>query len=169
MASRFVALKMRPVNALVLSLPALDAGLTVFQKLLLALLRRLAPNLRVNNGLEPRYLSHDPQVVKADRADRLVHQKISARLGQFIATAGRATVAAAAHWSTPTLLLYAGADRLVNPAGSRAFAKNAAASPAVKPGTLTSQCFDGLYHELFNELDAAPMLVSLKTWLDARF
>lgn len=168
-ASRFVALKMRPVDALVLSLPALDAGLTVFQKLLLALLRRLAPNLRVNNGLEPRYLSHDPQVVKADRADRLVHQKISARLGQFIATAGPATVAAAAHWSTPTLLLYAGADRLVNPAGSRAFAKNAAASPAVKPGTLTSQCFDGLYHELFNELDAAPMLVSLKTWLDARF
>ena len=168
-ASRFVALKMRPVDALVLSSPALDAGLTVFQKLLLALLRRLAPNLRVNNGLEPRYLSHDPQVVKAYRADRLVHQKISARLGQFMATAGPATVAAAAHWSTPTLLLYAGADRLVNPAGSRAFAKNAAASPAVKPGTLTSQCFDGLYHELFNELDAAPVLVSLKTWLDARF
>ena len=168
-ASRFVALKMRPVDALVLSSPALDAGLTVFQKLLLALLRRLAPNLRVNNGLEPRYLSHDPQVVKAYRADRLVHQKISARLGQFIATAGPATVAAAAHWNTPTLLLYAGADRLVNPAGSRAFAKNAAASPAVKPGTLTSRCFDGLYHELFNELDAAPVLASLKTWLDARF
>jgi alpha-beta hydrolase superfamily lysophospholipase len=167
-ASRFVALKMRPVDALVLSSPALDAGLGVLQKLLLAVLPRLAPRLCVNNGLQPRYLSHDPQVVQAYLADSRVHRKISALLGRFIAKAGPATLAAAARWCTPTLLLYGGADRLVNPAGSRAFAQTAADSPAVKPGTVTSQCFDALYHEIFNELDAAP-LASLKTWLDARF
>jgi alpha-beta hydrolase superfamily lysophospholipase len=167
-ASRFVALQMRPVDALVLSSPALDAGLGVFQKLLLAVLPRLAPRLCVNNGLQPRYLSHDPQVAQAYLSDRRVHRKISALLGRFIAQAGPATVAAAAHWNTPTLLLYAGADRLVNPAGSRAFAQTAVNSPAVTPGTVTSQCFDGLYHEIFNEMDTAP-LAALKTWLDARF
>eukprot|EP01038_Epipyxis_sp_PR26KG_P000398 gene398-569_t len=45
-ASRFVSLHLRPVDALVLSSPALDAGLGAVQKLLLATLPRIAPNLR---------------------------------------------------------------------------------------------------------------------------
>ena len=165
---RFVALKMRPVEALVMSSPALDAGLGIFQKLLLAAGLRLAPDLAVSNGLDARYLSHDEQVVKAYQSDRLVHDRISPRLGQFIASSGPPTVAAAGSWSTPTLLMYAGDDRLVNPQGSRAFAANAVV-PGVKPGTVTARCFDGLYHELFNEADAAPVFDMLGTWLDARF
>ncbi len=167
-AGRFVALKIRPVEALVMSSPALDAGLGIFQKLLLALGRTLAPNLCVSNGLNVRYLSHDERVVRAYLADRLVHNRISPRLGQFIANGGPATVAAASSWTTPTLLLYAGADRLVNPRGSQAFATNALA-PTVQPGTVTTRRFDGLYHELFNETDSAPVFATLSTWLDSRF
>ena len=164
----FVALKIRPIEALVMSSPALDAGLGVVQKLLLAVGRSLAPNLCVRNGLDARYISHDARVVKAYLADRLVHNRISARLGQFIASGGPATVAAASSWSTPTLLMYAGADRLVNPKGSNAFAANAVA-PAVKPGTVTARRFDGLYHELFNEADSSPVFETLSVWLNARF
>lgn len=162
-AGRFVSLKVRPVDGLVMSSPALDPGLNGFQKLLLATLPSIAPNLRVNNGLNPEFISHDSSVVRRYLADPLVHAKISARLARFIATAGPATVACAPAWTTPTLLIYAGADRLVNPAGSRAFAAAAAA------GMVTSRCFDDLYHELFNELDASPVFDSLKAWLDARF
>ena len=164
---RFVSLGMRPVDGLVLSSPALDPGLSAFQKLLLAVLPVIAPNLRVNNGLNPAYLSHDPQVVRKYLADPLVHAKISARLARFIASAGPATVAAAYNWATPTLLMYAGADKLVNPAGSRAFAEAAAGGPGAK--VLTVKCFDELYHEIFNELDSAPVFAALKAWLDARF
>ncbi len=167
--SRFVSLSMRRVDAVVLSSPALDAGLNIFQKLLLGVLPGMAPNLRVGNGLDPNYISRDPQVVRAYLADRRVHKKISPRLGQFIASAGPATVAAADRWSTPTLLMYAGADKLVNPAGSRRFAALAAESRAVKPGTVTAKCFDGYYHELFNEPQPAPVFGLLKSWLDARF
>ncbi len=168
-ASRFVSLKIRPVDGLVMSSPALDAGLGFFQKLLLAVAPRLLPNLCVDNGLDVRYLSHDERVVKAYTEDRLVHHKISARLGRFIATAGPATVAAAANWRIPTLLMYAGDDHLVNPQGSLAFAENAAGSSAVRPGTVTAKCFDGMYHELFNERRPAPVFEALKAWLDARF
>ena len=168
-ASRFVALGMGQVDALVLSSPAFDAGLGALQKLLLKVLPAIAPNLRVGNGLDANYISHDPQVVKDYLSDRLVHHKISPRLGQFIATAGPATIAAAANWRTPTLLMYAGADQLVNPEGSRRFAKLATESATVKPGTVTAKCFDGYYHELFNELEPAPVFEMLKTWLDARF
>jgi alpha-beta hydrolase superfamily lysophospholipase len=170
-AGRFVSLQLRPVDALVMSSPALDPGLSAFQKVLVATLPAIAPNLRVNNGLDPRFLSHDPAVVAAYRADPLVHPKISARLARFIATAGPSTVAAAPHWHVPTLMLYAGDDHLVSPAGSRAFAAVARASAQVQPGILSAQVFESLYHEIFNEAStaAAPVYAALKTWLDAHF
>ena len=162
-AARFVALGIRPVDALVLSSPALDAGLGPVQKLLLATLPRIAPNLRVGNGLDARYLSHDDAVVRAYLADPLCHNRISVRLARFIAEAGPATVARAAHWQVPTLLLWAGADRLVNPAGSRAFAS---AAPKER---VQAHCFEPLYHELFNESPelAEPVLERLQHWLAA--
>jgi alpha-beta hydrolase superfamily lysophospholipase len=63
----------------------------------------------------------------------------------------------------PTLLIYAGQDRLVSPKGSRAFAAQAPAS------VLTSQCFEDLYHEIFNELDPTPVFGALQQWLAQRY
>ena len=164
-AARFVALQLRKIDALVLSSPALDPGLNGFQKLLLAVLPRIAPNVRVGNGLDVQYLSHDPAVVARYKADPLVHDRISARLARFIADNGSAVVADAPRWSLPTLLMFAGSDKLVNPAGSRAFA---AAAPK---DVVTAHCFETLYHEIFNE--PAPhddqVFGQLKDWLDARF
>ncbi|MFZ2308848.1 MAG: lysophospholipase [Rhodoferax sp.] len=160
---RFVSLGLRPVDALIMSSPALDAGMNAFQKFLVSLLPKLSPNLRVGNGVKPQFISHDPAVVAAYKADPMVHDRISARLARFIADAGPQTLARAAHWKVPTLLMYAGDDRLLNPQGSRNFA---AAAPK---GVVTSVCFDDLYHEIFNELDAGPVFAELKRWLDQRF
>ena len=163
-AARFVSLGMRPVQGLVLSSPALDPGLGLLQKLLLTVLPRFAPDLRVGNGLNPAFISHDQTVVAAYKADPLVHDRISARLAVFIARNGPATVAAASGWKVPTLLLYAGQDKLVDPKGSRAFARLAPQS------VLTHHCFEGLYHEIFNERppDREAVFAELKRWLDAR-
>ncbi|RYF26156.1 MAG: alpha/beta hydrolase [Comamonadaceae bacterium] len=150
------------VDALVLSSPAFDAGLNLFQKLLLATLPRIAPNLRVGNGLQVDALSHDPAVVAAYRADAHCHDRISARLARFIADGGPTVRARAARWQVPTLLLWAGQDRLVNPAGSQAFAQRAPAA------VVQSQCFDALHHELFNEPDAGAVFAVLQQWLAAR-
>lgn len=162
-AARFVSLQLRPVDALVLSSPALDPGLSVWQKLLLAVLPRIAPGLSVPNGLDPQLISHDPAVVRAYQQDRLIHDRISGRLARFIVDAGAATLACAPRWQVPTLLLYAGDDHLVSPAGSRAFA---AAAPA---GVVSAHCFEAAYHEIFNELEREPVFEQLKRWLDARF
>jgi len=162
-ASRFVAGRLRPVEGLVLSSPALDPGLSGVQKLLIGVLYRLAPNLAVGNGLDASKLSHDPAVAAAYLADPRNHDRISARLARFIERESAFTVAAAPRWTVPTLLMYAGADALVNPAGSRAFA---AAAP---PEVVLSHCFDGLFHELFNERDAEPVFEALEHWLDRGF
>ncbi len=162
-AGRFIALKRRVVDALVLSSPALDPGLNPLQKLLLAIVPKVAPNLTLGNGLDEQYISHDPATIEAYRRDPLVHDRISGRLAKFIADGGPATVALAAQWRVPTLLMYAGADKLVNPAGSRAFA---AAAPKE---VVTAHCFEAHYHELFNELDRAPVFAMLRQWLDQQF
>jgi alpha-beta hydrolase superfamily lysophospholipase len=161
--ARFVSLGVRAVDGVILSSPALNPGLGWFQKFLIAVLPKIAPNLCVGNGLNPQFISHDPAVVAAYKADPLVHDRISARLARFIATAGPQTVAMAGQWTVPTLLMYAGADRLLNPQGSRDFA--AAASKHV----VTAVCFEALYHEIFNELDPAPVFATLKAWLEQKF
>jgi alpha-beta hydrolase superfamily lysophospholipase len=147
----------------VLSSPALATRLGPVQRLLLRTLPNVAPHLRVGNGLDPAWLSHDPEVVRAYRADPLVHDRISARLARFIADEGQRVVARAPGWSVPTLLLYAGADRLVDPAGSHAFAESA------PDAVVTTCCFGGLYHEIFNEVEAQKAFDALQRWLDERF
>ncbi len=161
-AAQYVARHPTQVDALVLSSPALGTRLNAFQRLLLRTLPAVVPNLPVGNGLDTRWLSHDPAVERAYRADPLVHDRITPRLAKFIADTGPQVVARARHWSVPTLLLYAGDDRLVDPQGSRAFARTA------PPEVVRSVCFDALYHEIFNEQDPQPVVDALQQWLDVR-
>lgn len=164
-AADFVASGMRDVDALVLSSPALALHLSGAQKVLMEYLPKLVPNLRVANGVQSRHLSHDASVVKAYDDDALQHHRISARLARYMAEGGRRVQARARHWSVPTLLIWAGQDKLVNPAGSALLAEHAPAA------VLQAQCFDEAYHEIFNESPelAAPVLARLESWLDQRF
>jgi alpha-beta hydrolase superfamily lysophospholipase len=163
LAARFVASSPGSVQGLVLSSPAFDLGLSRFQKILLAVFSRFAPDLRLGNGINPLLISHDPVVVAAYRADPLIHRRISARVVRFMLNAAQATLARVSQWQVPTLLMYAGADRIVSPAGSQAFA---AAAPS---SVVSVQAFDGLYHEIFNEQNAESVFMRLQQWLDAWF
>ncbi len=149
----------RPLDALVLSSPALDPGLSGLQKALLAVASTLAPGLAVGNGLKPEWICRDPAVVRAYVADPLVHDRITARLTRFIVDGGAASIAAAPRWQLPTLLMWAGADRCVAPRGSESFA---AAAPQ---NIVTAKPWPGFSHEIFNEPEQAEVLAALTAWL----
>lgn len=169
-AARFAAAALDPtppvwsrgIDALLLSSPAFDAGLGSSQLLLLALMRRIAPHVALGNGLKPEWLSHDPAVVAAYRADPLVHDRITAALAGFMVDAGREVLERAPRWRTPTLLLWAGADRCVAPAGSARFAR------ATPPGVVAARPFSQLRHELFNEPARAAVFAAVHDWLARR-
>lgn len=159
---RYVSLNKSSVDALVMSSPALDPGLNMIQKFLLATLPKIAPDLCIGNGLDANFISHDAATVAAYVADPLGHDRISPKLAHVIATSGAAAIQAASQWTTPTLLMFAGEDKLVKPAGSRAFA-------AAAPSCVKAQAFEHMFHELFNETDQAQVFEVLKTWLDQQF
>jgi alpha-beta hydrolase superfamily lysophospholipase len=152
----------RDVDALALSSPAFDAGMSAVQKALLAVLGPLAPNLGVGNGLDPEWVSRDPAVVAAYRADPLVHDRVSPRLVRFIVDSGEFVRACAPRWRVPTLLMWAGSDRCVAPRGSAAFAASAPAA------ALSAHEFKPLFHEIFNEPERAEVFDRLRAWLASR-
>ena len=162
-AATFVRRGMAPVDGLVLSSPAFDAGIGWLQLKLIHLLYRHAPNFALPNGLDASKISHNAATVEAYRKDPLVHDRITARLAHFIHCNGPLVVDAAPRWVVPTLLMYAGADHLVRPAGSRAFGAAAAST-----GKVHTQVFEGLYHEIFNEADPSSVFGTLKAWLDVQ-
>ena len=166
-AGRFVAESLdpgpaawhRPVDGLVMTSPALDLGMNVAQKALLAVMSPIAPTVAVGNGLKPEWISRDPAVVKAYRDDPLVHNKVTAKLVRFLLSSGQLVRERAPSWKVPTLLLWAGADRCVAPAGSAAFA-------ATAPKDLVeSKTYPDSFHEILNEPDQADVLGEIRRWL----
>lgn len=151
--------------AMVLTSPALRTWEPAWKQRIAALVARVLPNVPLPNGLPFDKLSHDPQVEAAYRSDPLRHGWITPRLAEFIFRAGNATVDDAGQLRVPTLLLVAGADKLVNPSGSKDFAAGAWAH-----GNLTTRYFDSLYHELLNEAEPArsQVLKQLGDWLQKR-
>jgi len=167
-AGRFVAESLmnearrwsREIDGLVLSSPALDVRGGRLRRALLRVLSPLAPHLGLGNGLKAAWLSRDADVVRRYVADPLVHRRITPRLARFILEEGRVVRGRAARWRTPTLLLWAGADRCVRPSGSAAFA---AAAPQ---RVVTAREFPGLFHEIFNEPEQDEVIAVLLGWLD---
>lgn len=152
-----------PVDALVLSSPALRVDLRLWQRGWLAAWPHRLPHLTVSNGLDARRLSHAPEVVSAYRADPLVHDRVSRRLGRFMADAGPEVLDMACQWRMPTLLMYAGSDLVVNPVGSQRFAQRAPV------GVVESHCFEDFFHDILNDAHRMDAVNTLVGWLQARF
>ena len=163
LVARAVAQALRPVDAVVMSSPALGIRANALQRLLLSTLPKVLPHLTIGNGLDPQWVARDPDVVRAYRTDPLVHDRISPRLGAWIWQEGPKTLGVAERWPLPTLLLYAGTDRLVDPAACDAFAQRA-------PGTrVQAQRYEAMYHEVFNDPEREQVLATLTQWLRRRF
>ena len=151
-----------PVRGLILSSPALmtraAGGLVAFGKVMAL----LAPNMAMSNQLLVEYVARDLAVVDAYRKDPLVHPTITPRLFAWIVNTGKALRDAAPGWKTPTLVLFAGADKLVDPAGARAFVS------ALPPGIGVAHEYPAFYHEIFNDPEKDAPLGDMEAWLTPR-
>ena len=132
--------------------------------LVVGLLSRVAPRLGLSQ-VDPSLVSRDPEQVKAYEADPLVlHGKLPARtVGELVRTT-RSFPKQAADLKLPLLIMSAGADRIVEPAGAEMLYERAGSADK------TLKVYPGLYHEIFNETepDRTQVIDEMIAWLDAR-
>ncbi|NEX63839.1 alpha/beta hydrolase [Noviherbaspirillum sp. 17J57-3] len=159
-AARYATGGMSPLGGLILSSPALRVRLSGVQRALHGMMQKLAPGFGAPNGVKARYLSHDPAIEKAYRADPLVHGRISARLLTCMLDAIDFSHAAAPTVAVPTLMVVAGDDRLVDAAGSQAFF-----SRLRKSDMNRLHCYQDFYHEIFNEKGKERVFDDVLAWV----
>jgi alpha-beta hydrolase superfamily lysophospholipase len=125
-------------------------------------LSRLAPALRLDNGVDAALISRDPAVVRAYERDPLVSHKVSARWFTELLGAQHEALAGAGRLAVPALVMQSGEDRLVDPDATRRWA--AAAPPAL----VEFVQWPGLYHEMLNEPEQDTVLARIDGWLDSK-
>ncbi|MBC3873516.1 alpha/beta hydrolase [Undibacterium flavidum] len=163
-ATRFALEGLTPLSGLILSSPAFSVRTSRIEKFLFKISRVLIPHLGVGHGTNGRYLSHDSEVVAAYQNDPLVHARISASLFQSMLDAMQYVKAHATELKTPTLLLIADGDLVVNPQGAKNFSTKLNASS--HRSCLKTQIYPGFYHEVFNELEALQVFEDVRIWLE---
>jgi lysophospholipase len=123
---------------------------------------RFAPRLAIPHGINADDFSHDPAVAPAYRKDPLTVTKTTARWFTEATAAQELVAARAGALSIPTLWLVAGADRVVDADATRRVYATAGGAKEIRT-------YDGLYHELTNEVEKDRVIADLDTWLASRF
>jgi acylglycerol lipase len=144
----YAAKHQQKLKAVAATSPGLLIHTTTLMEIKLTLGRiiaRITPALRMNAGLDIRYLSHDPEIIKRYKNDPLVHGKVSAAFGVNLAYYGAGVIERASRLSIPLFLAHGSADKIVNPEGTVRFFENC------RSANKKICIYPGLYHEIFNE------------------
>jgi alpha-beta hydrolase superfamily lysophospholipase len=120
------------------------------------------PQALLASDVDPALLSRDPSVGAAYAADPLVSHAVSAGWYRALQEALADVDERAPSLQVPTLVLYAGADALVDP---EATARWAARTP---PGRVEAFRYDSLYHEILNAPEKEQVWRRIEEWILGR-
>ncbi|MCB1168530.1 MAG: lysophospholipase [Leptospiraceae bacterium] len=149
------------IKALLLSAPGLRVKLTPLMQLKKSagyVLRMLKPDLIMEAGLDLNFLSHDRGVITAYQKDPLVHGKVSVRMALSLLNFGEVVLEKAYKVKLPVWIGHGSDDGIADPSGSMEFYEKIASTDR------SMQIYEGLYHEIFNEIRPDPLL-DLRNWL----
>ncbi len=125
-------------------------------------LSRIWPRFSMRTGMDLSALSREPEARRTVVEDPLFHRVGTARLSTEVVAAIERVQRLAPTLAVPVLLLQGGADRMVSPAGTRAFFSRL----TVADRQLIE--YPDAYHALLADLDAPEVLKDLGRWIDAR-
>lgn len=154
----------RPLGA-VLSAPLLGIAMRAspWKERLARLLLYIAPGLPVSTGLDPKLLSHDPEVVAAYERDPLVHDRITARLFREIQREIEVAESRTSAIHVPLLFLLPQEDRIVRTERAEEFARR------LRTHTYAQiRRYPGLYHEVLQEATRSGAIADVLGWVERR-
>jgi len=160
----YYAMKRLPTSlqGIIVTGPALGTGSPIpgWKLSLAKLMKGINPTMTMDNGLDVTGLSRNPNVVSAYKSDPLVYPLVSVRLGWDLIQSGHWLIEHAAEYpSIPLLIMQGSADRIVDPAATEKFVKNA-------KGNITFRLWQGDYHELHNEPNRDEVFNVMLHWLN---
>jgi lysophospholipase len=149
-----------PICAAVVA-PMLEITVPIpwYKRIVDVVLGPLFPRVAVPNGITADMTSRNPGVRLAFLRDPLVHHVATSRWFRTADEAQKRILASAAKLSVPTLLLTAGADRIVSPEAQDRFAR------AAPVQLLEQRRYPALYHEMFMEPERDQVIADLVSWL----
>jgi alpha-beta hydrolase superfamily lysophospholipase len=119
----------------------------------------LWPRILLASKVDPAQLSRDPAVGAAYAADPLVSHAVSAGWYRALQTALVDVHERAPSLQVPTLVLYAGADALVDPEATARWVSRA------PPGRVEAHRYDGLFHEILNAPEKEQVQARIQAWI----
>jgi len=125
-------------------------------------LSRYLPRFSMTNEIDPVNLTHDKDVVKKYMEDELVHNKVTVRFFTECSEAMKVAFQKAETVTLPFLIMHAGNDLVVSPDGSKEFYEKIASTDK------TLLIYQGLFHEILNELDRVAVYKDMEKWLTPR-
>jgi alpha-beta hydrolase superfamily lysophospholipase len=160
----FVVQNPELIDGVIASSPALGMVIEVpaVKNALGQVMSFLWPGLQLGNELDATKISRDESVVKAYQNDALVHDRVSARWFTEMLSTMEEVNRQASRMQIPVLMQVAGDDHLVNAQSSKQFFEKLTVADK------TLHMYDGLYHEIYNELDEQrqKVLGDLEAWLE---
>ena len=157
-------MKRKPtLAAVVASSPGLASGVRQPAVKVLAgrLLAKVAPRVQIPLGSPLSSLSHDPAWLETTKADPLFIQTLSAGIAIEFLKTSEWILSQSSFPPMPLLIMQGTADQHVDPKVNIEFAGRL-------KGDVTLKVWEGLGHELHNEVDAsrAEVLAFVKGWID---
>lgn len=141
-----------PFFGFALKVPAIKAGAG-------KLLSGLVPTLSMPAGLPPESVCRNPEVVARYAEDPLVGTKVTARWFTETLAAHERISTLAKQVSVPVLIQHGADDKVASPAASKAaFEQLGSADRAYRS-------FEGLYHEIWFEVERDAPLSEMEAWL----
>ncbi|MCK5169126.1 MAG: lysophospholipase [Bacteroidales bacterium] len=126
------------------------------------IMKRVYPKFTQNTNLDVKALSHDKKIVDAYIADPLIHGKMSARMFYEIYSAGHWVLENADKIKLPLLIQHGNDDKITSYKASKEFAEKAKEFKK----DVTYKEWEGLYHELHNEIEKEKVFEFVVEWLE---
>ncbi len=152
------------VSGIVLSNPALRvvAPIPRWKRGVGHLLRRFAPAVTLDTGLDLSALTRDPAMIEERRVDPLRHARVNASLFFGMVEGGASIAVRAGEVTLPVLVILGESDPIIDPAFTVAtFAGFGSADK-------TLLTFPEMLHEPFNEVNRADVLEAVGRWIGDR-
>lgn len=161
LALNFVVRYAKGLRGLIVSSPniGIKMKLAWWKRLLGDYAYRVAPRMRVGNNIDPRWLSSDPEVVRAFEQDPRICRTLTLHAAREILRNLDVVMALASRIHIPSLFLHAGDDRICDPEATRRFFRRV---PVTRKRL---KIYDGFQHEIFNEVQRAAVFADLDEWL----